>query len=235
VGLRSIAIPASIALLATLLVAQAQVQVFQQGVPPGADPQTGARPGNQIGTGSSLPRSETSSNISPSDTRSVLAPSLPRPAVGENASIRDYLLAARTALAVGNTGEAQQALEMAETRRLDRSVPLFQTTAPVADAQVAKIEDALHTLAAGDRRRAMQIIGTVGHVVQIVAQYHPWICPASHSVSGRPYEVASMVSDLLHAGRALRRNPDGPTLVVAAHITPKVHDTIVDRHRIHYG
>jgi hypothetical protein len=92
--------------------------------------------------------------------RSVLAPNLPRPAVGENASIPDYLMAARTALAVGRLSEAQQALEMAETRRLDRSVPLFQTTAPVADAQVARKEHALHTLAAGDRRRAMRSLRT---------------------------------------------------------------------------
>lgn len=147
-----------LALLMTFAAAQAQIQTFPQGVPPGADPQTGARPGNEIGTGSSLPRSDTSSNIAPSDTHSVLAPNLPTPTIGENARIRDYLVAARSALAAGRTGEAQQALEMAETRRLDRSVPLFQTTAPIVDAQVTRIESALHTLASGDRMGAMRII-----------------------------------------------------------------------------
>ena len=119
---------------------------------------TGARPGNEIGTGSSLPRSDKSSNISPGDTRSVLAPNLPTPAIGENAAMRDYLVAARSALAAGRTGEAQQALEMAETRALDRSVPLFQTAAPIMDAQVARIEKALHTLSAGERSEAIRLI-----------------------------------------------------------------------------
>jgi hypothetical protein len=134
------------------------VQTFPQGVPPGADPLTGARPGNEIGTGSSLPRSDKSSNISPGDTRSVLAPNLPTPAIGEHATMHDYLVAARSALAAGRTGEAQQALEMAETRALDRSVPLFQTAAPIVDAQVARIENALHTLSAGERLEAMRLI-----------------------------------------------------------------------------
>ncbi len=60
-------------------------------VPPGADPLTGARPGNVIGTGRSLPLSDKASNITPSDTRSVLAPNLPSPPIGENAPVRDYL------------------------------------------------------------------------------------------------------------------------------------------------
>ena len=143
---------------AAIAMAQPPVQTFPQGVPPGADPLTGARPGNEIGTGSSLPRSDKSSNISPGDTRSVLAPNLPTPAIGENAAMRDYLVAARSALAAGRTGEAQQALEMAETRALDRSVPLFQTAAPIMDAQVARIEKALHTLSAGERSEAIRLI-----------------------------------------------------------------------------
>ena len=143
---------------AALAMAQPQSQTFPQGVPPGADPITGARPGNVIGTGSSLPRSDKSSNISPHDTRSIVAPNLPTPAIGENATVRDYLLVARSALAAGRTGEAQQALEMAETRALDRSVPLFQTAAPIVDAQVARIENALHTLAVGERLEAIRIV-----------------------------------------------------------------------------
>ena len=99
-----------------------------QPLPPGVDPQTGARPGNEIGTGSSLPFSDRASNITPQDTTSVIAPNLPSPPLGANASVRDFLTAARSALVQGRTGEAQQSLEMAETRALDRSVPLFQTT-----------------------------------------------------------------------------------------------------------
>jgi hypothetical protein len=126
--------------------------------PPGANPATGARPGNEIGTGSSLPMSDRSSNITPQDTTSVIAPNLPSPAIGENASTRDYLMAARTALLLGRTGEAQQSLEMAETRALDRSVPLFQTNTQIKDPLIGEIEQALRALSAGDRSRAVQII-----------------------------------------------------------------------------
>ena len=45
--------------------------VGPQGVPPGADPATGARPGNDIGTGMSMPMGNTASNINP--TRHALA------------------------------------------------------------------------------------------------------------------------------------------------------------------
>lgn len=128
------------------------------GVPPGADPLTGARPGNVIGTGSSLPLSDKASNITPSDTRSVLAPNLPSPPIGENAPVRDYLVAARSALLADRTGETQQALEMAETRALSRSVPLFQTTSAVDDPLVANIEAALNALSVGDRTRCNELI-----------------------------------------------------------------------------
>jgi hypothetical protein len=87
-----------------------------------------------------------------------IAPNLPSPPIEENAPPRAFLLAARGALAAGRTGEAQQALEMAETRALDRSVPLFQTRAPIHDPLAAKIEDALHALGAGERESAMQAI-----------------------------------------------------------------------------
>ncbi len=154
----------------SLVFAQTTLQTFPLGVPPGTNPRTGARPGNEIGTGSSLPMSDKASNITEADTRSVLAPNLPPPPRGENASPRDYLAAARGALAAGRTGEAQQALEMAETRALDRSVPLFQTAGPIEDPLVAEIEDALHTLSVGDRLRSMRIIeasiarlGSSGH------------------------------------------------------------------------
>jgi hypothetical protein len=131
-----------------------------QTVPPGIDPDTGARPGNEIGTGASLPLSDKASNITPGDTTSTIAPNLPSPAIGENATSRDYLLAARTALLLGRTGEAQQSLEMAETRALDRSVPLFQTGVRITDPLIGEIEQALHALSEGDRGRAVQIIET---------------------------------------------------------------------------
>lgn len=132
--------------------------VSAQGLAPGIDPDTGARPGNEIGTGASLPLSDKAANIGGQDTTSAIAPNLPTPAIGESAGTRDYLMAARTALVLGRTGEAQQALEMAETRTLDRSVPLFQTSTRIKDPLISEIEQALQALGEGDRGRAVQII-----------------------------------------------------------------------------
>jgi hypothetical protein len=117
-----------------------------------------ARPGNEIGTGSSLPLGDRASNIEGSDTRSQIAPNLPPPLVGPDASPRAFLLAARDALAAGRTGAAQEALERAQTRLLDRSVPLFQTDTPDRSPLVDQISAALHALGARDWQRAMQII-----------------------------------------------------------------------------
>jgi hypothetical protein len=153
-----------VAELLVVLVGMIPSVVSAQTVPSGANPETGARPGNEIGTGSSLPLSDKASNISPGDTTSTIAPNLPSPPIGENASVRDYLAAARAALLRGRTGEAQQALEMAETRALDRSVPLFQTNVPDSSSLVGEIGQALQALGGGDRGRAVQIIeAAIGH------------------------------------------------------------------------
>ena len=143
--------------IAAMLIVIAAPAIAQQ-VPLGADPQTGARPGNDIGTGMSLPLSDKSSNITSQDTTSTIAPNLPSPAVGENASAKDYLAAARTAVLLDRTGEAQQALEMAETRALDRSVPLFQTNTQSRNPLVEKIEAALNALSSGDRGATVKAI-----------------------------------------------------------------------------
>lgn len=124
--------------------------------PSGSD--TGARPGNVVGTGMSLPRSSQASNIDRMDTRSTIAPNLPSPQLGPNASPVDYLRAAQNSLAAGRSGEAQQSLEMAQTRLLDRSVAYGQTNAPSDNPAVEDISQALRALSAGDRNRAMQMI-----------------------------------------------------------------------------
>jgi hypothetical protein len=117
-----------------------------------------ARPGHAPGEGVSYPLSNSSSNIGPADTRSTIAPTLPTPAVGPGAGPVQYLQAARASLAAGRTGEAQQSLEMAQTRLLDRSVPYDATNRPSANPAVSQISEALRALGAGDRMRAMQII-----------------------------------------------------------------------------
>jgi hypothetical protein len=127
-------------------------------MPAGADPATGARPGHQIGVGQSLPLSNNASNIGPADTRSTIAPTLPASANGDDGASHDYLRAARVSLVGGRTGQAQQSLEMAETRALDRGVPAGQTAVASGSQFVARIRDARHALAGGDRARAVQLI-----------------------------------------------------------------------------
>jgi hypothetical protein len=118
----------------------------------------GARPGNDIGTGSSLPMSNKASNTTASDTHSAIAPNLPSPPLGEDTGARAYLAAARSSLQRGHTGEAQQSLEMAETRLLDRSVTQSQIDDPSASRMVRTISDARRALGDGNTQLAMQII-----------------------------------------------------------------------------
>ena len=168
----------SLALSVTVLASLAAAPVFAQtvstltpqGVPAGANPATGARPGNEIGTGMSLPMGNKASNIDQSDTHSSIAPNLPSPPVGQNANAVDYLLAAQSALASGRTGEAQQSLEMAQTRLLDRSVPQAQTNNPSDNPAIAQISQALKALAAGDRAQSMQLIQSAIPAATAMAQ-----------------------------------------------------------------
>jgi hypothetical protein len=88
----------------------------------------------------------------------VPAPGLPAPPLGENASAQDFLRAAESALVAGRNGEAQEALEMAQTRLLDRSVPLFQTHTPSPNPVVTQIAEALLALRGGDRMRTLLLI-----------------------------------------------------------------------------
>src|SRR4051794_21581493 len=87
---------------------------------------------------------------------SVLAP-LPTPTTaGDRPS--DYLRAAQGALAAGRIGEAESALEMAQTRMLDRSVPLGQTDNPSDNPTIQQISQARQALAAHDRAATLQAI-----------------------------------------------------------------------------
>jgi hypothetical protein len=111
-----------------------------------------------LGTGRD-PLSTRASNIGPQDTRSGVAPALPIPSsVGPDSSPVAYLHAARNALAAGHTGEAQQSLEMAETRQLARVVPPDAANTPDGDPVVSQIDSALRALGHGDRAQALQIV-----------------------------------------------------------------------------
>ncbi len=119
---------------------------------------TGARPGNEIGTGQSLPLSDKASNATAGDTRSVIAPRLPTPSVGEDTAPASFLQAADRAITLGRTGEAQESLERAESRLLDRSVARNRADAPDQQPLVTLVGNARRALAAGDRRGAQGLI-----------------------------------------------------------------------------
>ncbi|MBV9757155.1 MAG: hypothetical protein JO047_08885, partial [Alphaproteobacteria bacterium] len=131
---------------------------FAQPVPPGANPETGARPGNVIGTGNSLPMSSHAANINGANTRSLIAPRLPEPPVAEGSSPRQFLMAARQALVSGQTGVAQEALERAEARQLDRSVEPSRAGDAIGGPVVTEIGNARQALGNGDRDGAIRII-----------------------------------------------------------------------------
>jgi hypothetical protein len=128
---------------------------------------TGARPGNVPGTNNSLPLGNTASNIDPSDTHSPIAPHLPTPPVGDDGSVTQYLTSAQRAVSARHTGEAQQALEMAETRALDRSTLATQANVPDSNPLVKQIQMALDSLGHRDMpgtqkaiSQAMLLVGT---------------------------------------------------------------------------
>ncbi|CAH2604286.1 conserved exported protein of unknown function [Rhodovastum atsumiense] len=83
---------------------------------------------------------------------------LPIPDVDENAAPIAFLEAARGAIAAGNIGEAQEALERAESRALDRSVRPSRAGIPDSQPLVQKIGAARQALQAGDRMRALQSV-----------------------------------------------------------------------------
>lgn len=115
---------------------------------------------HEPGTGQSGPASTKASNISEADTHSNIAPHLPEPAVGEGADADTLLKAAQAALAAHRTGTAQQALEMAETRLLDRSTPVDAANQPDQNATVQQVANARKALAQGDTAGASSAIQT---------------------------------------------------------------------------
>jgi len=104
------------------------------------------------------PTSTGASNITTQDQRSTIAPALPSPNVPQGDRPSDFLRAAQGALAAARTGEAQQALEMAQTRMLDRSVAQGQTNNPSDNPTTVQISQALQALAAHNRAACMQLI-----------------------------------------------------------------------------
>jgi hypothetical protein len=90
----------------------------------------------------------------------AVVPALPSPDLPNSDKPSDALRAAQGSLATGQLGEAQSALEMAQTRLLDRSVPLGTTDVPSANPAVRAISEAIRRLQAGDRPGCMESIET---------------------------------------------------------------------------
>jgi hypothetical protein len=61
-------------------------------------------------------------------------------------------------LVAGHTGEAQQSLEMAETRALTRSVAQDPASVPTDSQFVSRISDARHALGDGNSAHAIELI-----------------------------------------------------------------------------
>jgi hypothetical protein len=121
----------------------------------------GARPGHVPGVEDSLPYSTRASNIGPTSTGPGVAPTLPQPAVGQGAEPEAYVQAARAALASGRTGLAQQALEMAETQMLHRSVTPGQLPGASSDSAITTIRGARMLLGDGRSADALALLGTL--------------------------------------------------------------------------
>lgn len=112
----------------------------------------------QTGSALAQPIDRPASNITPFDAHSVIAPALPAPPVPSADPQSVFLVAARDAVQAERTGEAQEALERAETRLLNRTLP--SPVAPLADNRQAVLAMvvARRALAVHDRQGAITAI-----------------------------------------------------------------------------
>jgi hypothetical protein len=143
-------------LVVVALLAMTSTVAFAQ-IPTNAGTATPMHPGHEIGVGESS-QPDKVGTISARDTTPVIAPILPSPAIDNDAAPRDYLRAARAALVAGRTGEAQQSLEMAETRELDHMALLGHTDDPSAGLFLDRIIDARRALDSLDTGYAITLV-----------------------------------------------------------------------------
>jgi hypothetical protein len=146
------------------------------------------------------------SNIASADTRSAVSPVLPVPAVALSAPPITFLQAARQALAARRTGEAQEALERAETRLLESVAQPGMPAAPaLVDTRAARL-----ALGANDRvgaaREIDAAIATLRPPAVAVAFPPPVVLsapsrqPAPVAIAAVPPET-SLVTKALLPGR----------------------------------
>jgi hypothetical protein len=145
-SLRPILIAAS--LVAALVVAASPLPAAAQTA---ATPPPGDLGGKQ-------PVSNAATNTDQGNARTTWSPSLPAPAVGDEAPPTAFLDAARRAIAANRSGEAQEALERAESRALDRAVRPSKAGQPSRQPLVSQIAQARQLLGDGDRLGALRLI-----------------------------------------------------------------------------
>lgn len=125
---------------------------------PPRTPQTRTwRPGHVPGVGVSEPFSTQASHIQAS-RRSTIAPRLPTPPGGENASPDTFLHDAQAALRRHRTGEAQEALERAETALLNDPANPAVPDQPTQNRAQQTAEQARQALGKRDIAEAQRLI-----------------------------------------------------------------------------
>lgn len=127
-----------------------------RGTPPAGGTGVGSGRGMD-GSGGNVPLSTRASNIDRADTRSEIAPRLPSPDASSNTP-EAFLRAAQRALAAGRTGQAQEALERAETRLLTRATDPAMANTPDSAPVVTQISQARQALARRDNAGARRAI-----------------------------------------------------------------------------
>ena len=119
------------------------------------------------------PQTTGARSLAPGGPSSAIAPRLPLPPVPENDPPHAFLEAARSAVDRGQTGEAQEALERAETRLLDRAVGMNSAQEPDDRRAVLDIGVARQALAAGDRPGTLRAIDDALAASDLVARRAP--------------------------------------------------------------
>ena len=109
-------------------------------------------------------------NVAPSDTRPAIGAPMPGPSLASDEPPVALLEAARRALEAGRTGEAQEALERAETRLLSVSAVPVQASLPESQQAVLAIGAARRALVAHDRQGAIRAIEDALAAVTLSAQ-----------------------------------------------------------------
>jgi hypothetical protein len=104
------------------------------------------------------PMSTVPTNVAPGDTHTLWSPKLPTPGVSEDAPPSAFVQAAQAAITAGRLGEAQEAIERAESRALDRSVRPSRVNDPSHQPLVQQLAQARQLLAGGDRTGAMRML-----------------------------------------------------------------------------